>query len=103
MFFFLFYFTAQLESLNVEIQTLESRAAQLIRKNKALEMEIDTLRAQVTARDIALEEAHTEMKSAIAKQSQGEEAAMLREKVDGLSNEVTFLVLYLFPSPRQFH
>ncbi|XP_076465151.1 uncharacterized protein LOC143296965 [Babylonia areolata] len=79
---------AQLESLQMEIQTLESRSSQLLRKNKALEMEMDTLRAQVTARDIALEEAFSELKAAQAQRSQGEETAFLREKVENLSSEL---------------
>ncbi|KAK7115731.1 trichohyalin-like [Littorina saxatilis] len=78
----------QLESLNAEIQTLESRASQLIRKNKALEMEMDTLRAQVSARDIALEEAYAEVKAAQTQRSQGEESAVLKERIESLSNEL---------------
>ena len=85
------FFTAQLDSLHAEIETLESRASQLIRKNKALEMEIDTLRAQVAARDIALEEAYAEVKAAQTQRSQSEEVAILRERIESLSNEVSML------------
>ncbi|KAL8589100.1 hypothetical protein ACOMHN_017263 [Nucella lapillus] len=84
---------AQVESLNTEIQTLESRASQLVRKNKVLGMELDTLRAQVSARDIALEEAYAELKAAQSQWAHSEEAAFLRDKVETLSSEGAYAEL----------
>ena len=58
-------------------------------------MELDTLRAQVAARDIALEEAYAEVKAAQAQRSQSEESEVLRERIESLSNEVSVLCLFL--------
>ncbi|KAK7496879.1 hypothetical protein BaRGS_00011859, partial [Batillaria attramentaria] len=79
---------SQLEALSAEIQTLESRASQLIRKNKMLETELETLRAQVAARDIALEEAYADVKAAQAQKLQGEDSAVLRQKIEDLNADL---------------
>ncbi|XP_025077437.1 cingulin-like protein 1 isoform X1 [Pomacea canaliculata] len=79
---------AQLEAVVAENQALELRVSQLIRNSRSLEAEVDTLRAQVSARDIALEELSTELKTAHAQKSQTEDSAILKQKIEDLNVEM---------------
>ena len=56
-------------------------------------MEIETLQAQVAARDIALEEVYAEVKAAQAQRLQNEEVTVLRERIESLSNEVSAVIV----------
>lgn len=80
---------AQLEAVVAENQALELRVSQLIRNSRSLEAEVDTLRAQVSARDIALEELSTELKTAHAQKSQTEDSAILKQKIEDLNVEAS--------------
>lgn len=80
---------AQLEAVVAENQALELRVSQLIRNSRSLEAEVDTLRAQVSARDIALEELSTELKTAHAQKSQTEDSAILKQKIEDLNIEAS--------------
>lgn len=79
---------AQLESLLTDNQTLESRNSQLMRRIRALESELETLRAQVAARDIAIEEACVEVKALKVQSTQSEGADLMQLKNERLSEEV---------------